>query len=192
MGTTLISPERSRKAFVKRLSSLPLLKNVHFSDNDDARSDAVKRLNEEVFSLGHKLDDMQLKHFMRKGEIGRLLAACGSRFNDIVNNVKDAGIMSPSTAISIGTDWFVFDPSAYALTYELEDDAGFIVVLATPMLCGVYSADMKFSAVEDVAAFLDSILIHEIAHCTGSMKHDSEFKRTFNEICKLEHVVPII
>ena len=182
---------RSHRAFVGQLSKLPLLNKVHFGDRT-AKNAVAERLNLEVFSLGHKLDGLQLRHFRKSGEIGKLLRACGSRFNAIAKNVLKSKIGHPVETVSIMTDWFAFDPSAYALTYELENDAGYIVVLATPMLCGVYSNNMKFNTVEDIATFVDSILIHELAHCVGSMKHDGEFKKVFNRICELEGVEPSV
>lgn len=182
---------RSRKTFIERLLKLPLLNKMQFGDVD-TKSNVSRKLDGEILLLEHKLSELQLRHFRKNGEIGKLLKACGSRFNDIVKDIKKTGLGNPDHEISIVTDWFAFDPSAYALTYELDDDAGYIVVLATPMLCGVYSNDQEFNTIEDVATFLDSILIHELAHCVGSMKHDAEFKDTFNRICELENVKPII
>ena len=173
--------------FAKRLSKLPMLHAAHFGSETEKMS-VQKRLDEEVLVMGHFKDDSQLQHFNTSGEVAKLLKLCSSRFDSIF-----AGANVGKNAAHLVADWFVFDPTAYALTYELEknDPLGYAVVLATPTLRGVYSNDIGFKDEDGVATFLDSILIHEAAHCVGSMKHDTDFKLTFKKICELERVKPV-
>ena len=182
--------------FAQRLSKLPLLHKAHFGSEPE-KTNVQKILNEEVFTIGHAIRPNQLRHFKTNGEVTKLLKLCSSRFDRIVSDI-DATEKFDTVFAFLASDWFAFDPSAYALTYELErktsdDDASsYAVIMATPALRGLYSGDVAFKTMDDAATFLDSILIHEIAHCVGSMKHDGEFKKAFKEICKIEGVVPII
>lgn len=188
-------------AFAKRLSKLPMLHDVHFG-SEQVKTSVRKQLDEELFAFGHAQRAEQLRHFKMGGEVMKLLKLCGSRFNSVLYGalVADGGAVSGDETLpaALLNDWFAFDPTAYALTYEPEckyigeNGASHIVVLATPTLRGLYSDDMEFKTMDDAAVFLDSILIHEIAHCIGSMKHDSKFRKTFKKICKLENVSPVI
>lgn len=189
--------KKLRKNFIKRLSKLEILNAIHFGDKK-SKEDVSKQLNEEVLTIGYTQTKNQLQHFMPNGEVAKLLKLCSERFDGIIEDIQNAKIGNfKNNASSFVDDWFAFDPTAYALTYELEDkdekkskNIGFIVVLATPTLKGVYSNEVQFDTMEDVATFLDSILIHEIAHCVGSMKHDSTFKKIFKQICELEEINP--
>ena len=186
-----------RGNFVRRLSKLQILKTIHFG-NKKSKLEVSKQLDEEVLTIGYTQTETQLQHFKPKGEVARLLKLCSARFDGIMEDVKSAKIGNfEDDTISFVDDWFAFDPSAYALTYELENgdekkskNLTFVVVLGTPTLRGVYSNEVEFDTMEDVATFLDSVLIHELAHCVGSMKHDGVFKKTFKQICELEGVSP--
>ena len=191
-ATPVNLPTLSHAAFTRRLMKLQMLYGLHFGGPE--WSERVRnKLDAELFMFANVQIPEQMQHFKDSGEIAKLLRLCDARFITIFKRASE-GMHNEADLFS---DWFVFEPSAYALTYEIDkskdDESDFhVVYLATPTLCALYSNTTKFESMDGVAMFIDSILIHEIAHCIGSMKHDARFKKTFKKICEAEGVKPVI
>ena len=172
-----------KKTFVEKLAGLRILNQVNFSDVLDESS---QKLKDEIFTIRHYRTQEQAELFKSTGEVGKLFKLIQNRTYELEKIVGD-----DTTLISVLPYYFVLTPDAYAMTYE-EGFGKYTITIGTPTLCALYSGSCGFVKIEDVATFIDSILVHELAHCYGSMSHDKEFKKKFKEFCKILNLKPSV
>ncbi len=193
--------------FARGLKRLEMLGKVNFPQDYGLSNDSFEILSarrfikEEIINIGHRQNPPQVKFFQAKGEGGRLIRMLGRRFYKLVDFLGKYTLTPESRQIAatlgeIQIDFqsfFTFCPDAYAMTMQDPEDAlKFSVTLCTPLLGALYLDDPPgFETWEDMASFLDSVLVHELCHCIGPMKHDAEFKDTLNHACGILGVDPV-
>ncbi len=184
-----------------------MLGKVNFPQEYGLSSDSFevlsvrKFIREEIINIGHRQNPPQIKFFQAKGEGGRLIRMLRNRFYKLIDFLGKYTATSESRQIAAALteiridfqNFFTFCPDAYAMTMQDPENAlRFSVTLCTPVLGALYVDDPpEFETWEDMADFLDSVLVHELCHCIGPMKHDAEFKDTLSHVCGILGVNPV-
>jgi hypothetical protein len=195
------------RAFLNGLKKMDMLGMVNFPEERNLSPDsfevmqARRFIKEEIVNIGHRQNPPQVKFFQARGEGGKLLRMLGKRFFRLLETLKKYSLTPESKKLAdraseIQIDFqafFTFCPDAYAMTMQdPEDVMKFSVTLCTPLLGAMYLDDPPgFQSWDEMVSFLDSVLVHEMCHCIGPMKHDAEFKDTLNAVCGILGVNPI-
>ena len=193
--------------FTRSLKRLEMLGKVNFPNEFNLSPDSFEVLEtrrfikSEIISIGHRQNPKQVKFFQSRGEGGKLLRMLERRFFNLLETLRGYSMSPEGREISdraneIQIDFqrfFTFCPDAYAMTMQdPEDVLKFSVTLCTPLLGALYLDDPPgFESWDGMAAFLDSVLVHEMSHCLGPMKHDVEFKEVLNKACGILGVTPV-